>query len=158
MPVFSASCPFITSVALQSVLAPKKPLISRVVGGGFSNVFARPSYQDAIVRRYIDQFTTNLSMTAFNHSGRAYPDVSANGYVPEHLASEANAYPILPISRHNYQVFIDQQLSSVFGTSASTPTWAAMITAVNFKSSGYKIQESAVFGDFHCMSNTANKR
>ena len=50
-------------------------------GGGFSNYIARPSFQDAAVQSYIDNFTGNLSSTAFNRSGRAYPDVAANGYV-----------------------------------------------------------------------------
>ena len=50
-------------------------------GGGFSNYIARPSFQDAAVQNYIDQYTGNLSSTAFNRSGRAYPDVSANGCV-----------------------------------------------------------------------------
>ena len=50
-------------------------------GGGFSNFFARPSFQDAVVQSYINSFTGNLSATAFNRSGRAYPDVSANGSV-----------------------------------------------------------------------------
>ena len=49
-------------------------------GGGFSNALARPSFQDSAVQHYIDNFTGNLSNTAFNRSGRAYPDVSANGY------------------------------------------------------------------------------
>lgn len=50
-------------------------------GGGFSNYFPRPSFQDAAVQSYVDQYTGALSATAFNRSGRAYPDVSANGYV-----------------------------------------------------------------------------
>ena len=48
-------------------------------GGGFSNYFPRPSFQDTVVQNYIDQHTANLSATAFNRSGRAYPDVAANG-------------------------------------------------------------------------------
>ena len=31
----------------------------------------------------------------------------------------------------NYQIFVDQTLYNVFGTSASTPVWASIITAVN---------------------------
>ena len=58
-------------------------------GGGFSNYIGRPSFQDAVVQSYIDGYAGNLSATAFNRSGRAYPDVSANGYVSSvslHLA------------------------------------------------------------------------
>ena len=59
------------------------PSVSFKSGGGFSNVIARPDFQDAVVQSYIDNFTGNLSATAFNRSGRAYPDVSANGYAPD---------------------------------------------------------------------------
>ena len=45
-------------------------------GGGFSNVFPRPSYQDDAVEAYLK--TGKAAPTKyFNTSGRAYPDVSA---------------------------------------------------------------------------------
>ena len=48
-------------------------------GGGFSNVFARPAFQDAHVRAYLDAHTHDLGEGVFNRSSRAYPDISANG-------------------------------------------------------------------------------
>ena len=54
-------------------------------GGGFSNVFARPTWQEQAVEDYL---TTNAGSSLppssrFNMSGRAYPDVTAmsTGYV-----------------------------------------------------------------------------
>lgn len=48
-------------------------------GGGFSNYFSRPAYQDAVVPTYItslgDQFKG-----LYNASGRGYPDISAQGF------------------------------------------------------------------------------
>jgi tripeptidyl-peptidase-1 len=51
-------------------------------GGGFSNNFARPAWQDAAVQNYLDNFVPDYAASVFNRSGRAYPDVAANGYVP----------------------------------------------------------------------------
>ena len=50
-------------------------------GGGFSNFIARPSFQDAAVNNYIRKYTKGLTSANFNMSGRAYPDVAANGCV-----------------------------------------------------------------------------
>ena len=50
-------------------------------GGGFSNYFPRPSWQETVVQNYIDSYTGNLSASVFDRSGRAYPDVSSNGFV-----------------------------------------------------------------------------
>jgi tripeptidyl-peptidase-1 len=48
-------------------------------GGGFSNYFARPSYQDDVVTAYIDALDGQFQ-GLFSASGRAYPDFSAQGY------------------------------------------------------------------------------
>ena len=45
-------------------------------GGGFSNTFPRPSYQNSSVLNYLNSVVTPLT-SYFNVSGRAYPDVSA---------------------------------------------------------------------------------
>jgi tripeptidyl-peptidase I len=46
--------------------------------GGFSNVFARPSYQTKAVNSFLESLGSN-NRGLFNTSGRAYPDVSAAG-------------------------------------------------------------------------------
>ena len=50
-------------------------------GGGFSNAFVRPQFQDAAVAGYLEQFAPPYGPDVFNRSGRAFPDVSASGYV-----------------------------------------------------------------------------
>ena len=49
-------------------------------GGGFSNVFAPPSYQQTAVEDYLTNYPPPYSSSIFNASGRGYPDLSANGY------------------------------------------------------------------------------
>ena len=50
-------------------------------GGGFSNVFAMPSYQQKAVSNYFANFAPPYSGNQFNNSKnvRGFPDVSANG-------------------------------------------------------------------------------
>lgn len=47
-------------------------------GGGFSNIFARPTYQDQAVNTYFTS-TGPPNQGLFNASGRGIPDVSAIG-------------------------------------------------------------------------------
>ncbi|KAH9923425.1 subtilisin-like protein [Epithele typhae] len=123
VPHIGNTCPYVTSVGATQVKAGADPTSSNPEvavnafksGGGFSNFIGRPSFQNTAVQSYINNFTGNLSATAFNRSGRAYPDVSANGL--------------------NYQVIIDQEFWNVFGTSASTPVWASLISASTMRGS-----------------------
>ncbi len=48
-------------------------------GGGFSNYFARPSYQDSVVPDYINNLDGEFG-GLFNTSGRGYPDIAAQGF------------------------------------------------------------------------------
>lgn len=50
-----------------------------VGGGGFSNYFARPSYQDSVVPDYVTSLKGQHE-GLFNVSGRAYPDIAAQGF------------------------------------------------------------------------------
>lgn len=100
-------------------------------GGGFSNYFARPSWQNDTVNQWLAtanlsvlypyyQFSNTTNATqlgagsgggVFNGLGRAYPDVAA-------LAM-------------NITVFQGGNPGLGSGTSASTPIFAAMITRIN---------------------------
>ena len=48
-------------------------------GGGFSNNFAMPSWQQDVVENYLTNYAPAYGPDVFNRSGRAYPDVAANG-------------------------------------------------------------------------------
>ncbi|CAH0517751.1 unnamed protein product [Peronospora belbahrii] len=80
-------------------------------GSGFSSIYPTPEYQLTAVKRYLT--TRNIPTTPgfFNASGRAYPDVSALGA--------------------NFYIHMRGRLSSVSGTSASTPVIGAMVTLWN---------------------------
>ncbi|KAJ7034568.1 subtilisin-like protein [Mycena alexandri] len=112
-----ASCSFVTAVGSTSV-APgastdqvEESTTDFPSGGGFSNNFPRPAWQDAAVQNYLDNFVPDYAPSVFNRSGRAYPDVSANGW-PLVIAEGGG--------------FVHSG-----GTSASAPIFAAVIAAVN---------------------------
>lgn len=49
-------------------------------GGGFSNYFARPSWQNNVTDKYIASLG-GAYKGLYNPNGRGYPDVAAQGYV-----------------------------------------------------------------------------
>jgi len=127
-PSFPSSCPFLTSVGATGMKpgsSVNDPEVAALLtfsdgtvfsgGGGFSNVFELPEYQRSAVKRYS---RTHLNPSPFapgqyNDSGnaRAFPDISANGV--------------------NYVVAVDGNFTLVYGTSASAPVVASIITLIN---------------------------
>lgn len=119
-PSFPGTCPYITSVGATQVLngstvRSPESASSRVIfsGGGFSNVFAMPDYQKTAMAAYYANSPPQYGAERFNNSQkvRGYPDVSANGV--------------------NYVTAVNGKFSLAFGTSASCPTFAAMLNLVN---------------------------
>lgn len=72
-----------------------------------------PDYQASAVSSYLSTYSLPYGAARFNNSGRAraYPDVAANGA--------------------NYLVALDGAFELVYGTSASCPTFASVITLIN---------------------------
>ncbi|KAL4071280.1 peptidase S8/S53 domain-containing protein [Scleroderma yunnanense] len=124
-PTFPAVCPWVTAVGATMVKPnatvfdpqPEKACDQVIYsGGGFSNYFAMPDYQKNAVEGWVQnngQVYVNEYGNAWNSTGksRAYPDISANGA--------------------NYVVAVDGKFQHVFGTSASAPTFGAILTMVN---------------------------
>lgn len=109
---FPASCPWVTAVGATENEGP--PVTGAAFSsGGFSEYFARPSWQDGVVGPYVERVNGNGSEMAglFNAGGRAIPDVSAVGA--------------------GFDIVHTGYASAVLGTSASTPVVAAMIALVN---------------------------
>ncbi|KAI0653154.1 peptidase S8/S53 domain-containing protein [Cubamyces menziesii] len=107
-PNFPASCPFVTTVGGTIHVNPEVAV--DFSGGGFSNYFAQPSYQATAVSTFLQKLgRTNAGL--FNTTGRAYPDVAAQG--------------------ENFQVVVGGRVGSVGGTSASSPTFAGVIALLN---------------------------
>ncbi|ORY80854.1 peptidase S8/S53 domain-containing protein [Protomyces lactucae-debilis] len=107
VPEFPASCPFVTTVGATTKLDEVAAALS---GGGFSNHFERPLYQDEAVQSYLFKLSGKHA-TSFNRSGRAFPDVAAQGV--------------------NYMIYLKGKHAMTSGTSASAPTFAAVIALVN---------------------------
>ncbi|KAL2854044.1 peptidase S8/S53 domain-containing protein [Aspergillus pseudodeflectus] len=131
-PDFPATCPYITAVGATTVPPggddahrPKEIAVRTFgSGGGFSNVFGRPGYQQSTVQKYlrktdldypyyesIDNSSFAENGGIYNRIGRAYPDVSAIG---DNILLFYRGKPLLG-----------------GGTSASAPIFGAILTRIN---------------------------
>ncbi|EXJ54735.1 hypothetical protein A1O7_10076 [Cladophialophora yegresii CBS 114405] len=113
MPVFPASCPYVTTVGGTMNYPEVVAYDSRngfASGSGFSNYFPRPQWQSTAVEEYLDTVGSKFK-GLFNASGRAYPDLAAQGY--------------------RYLVWLNGTIHSVDGTSCSAPTVASIFSLVN---------------------------
>ncbi|KAI5299793.1 hypothetical protein KEM55_001732 [Ascosphaera atra] len=130
-PVFPASCPYVTAVGGTGLPSGAKAEPGNEIastqfpsGGGFSNTFPRPSWQNSAVLNYFDKHdpgyeyylsTGNVSLDSvsgmYNRIGRAYPDISA-------LSQK------LPI-------ILNGKPSMQMGTSGATPYIASIINMIN---------------------------
>ena len=114
LPTFPNTCPYVTSVGGTKNVEPEVAALNTdngyASGGGFSNYFPRPRYQDAVVPAYIQSLGSQFS-GLYNPAGRGYPDISAQG---QHFAT----------IWHGFLQVLD-------GTSAACPTAAGVLTLVN---------------------------
>ncbi|KIM58781.1 hypothetical protein SCLCIDRAFT_1218330 [Scleroderma citrinum Foug A] len=108
IPTFPASCPYVTTVGGTRNVPETAASFS---GGGFSNYFDRPSYQEEAVSRYLSQLPPGTYEGLYNSKGRAYPDVSAQSMF--------------------FTIVYMGMSGSVKGTSAASPTFASIIAMVN---------------------------
>ncbi|KAE9388974.1 family S53 protease-like protein [Gymnopus androsaceus JB14] len=101
MPVFPGTCPFVTAVGSTQGFGPEKAI--NFTGGGFSNFFP-------LLASFLKTIPSDFAGT-FNKSGRAYPDASVQGW--------------------NFEIVSGGEVGLVGGTSASSPTFAAIIALIN---------------------------
>ena len=76
LPIFPASCPYVTSIGGTVGIKPE-----RAVGfssGGFSDRWPRPAYQQAAVKGYLDKLGSKWD-GLYNPQGRGFPDIAAQG-------------------------------------------------------------------------------
>lgn len=109
-PSFPGGCPWVTSVGATQILNGSsvndpESACEQVIfsGGGFSNVFTMPDYQQDAVQTYFDKHNPPYGADRYNNSGtaRGFPDVSANGA--------------------NYVTAVDGKFSLSYGTSGESP-------------------------------------
>ena len=120
-PSFPASSPYV--VAVGGTMGPNEGSPESVCssrdggvitsGGGFSTYYPRPTYQDTVIPDYLSLVSgsTTDPTSGYNPSGRGYPDISML----------ATYYPVVIAGR----------TLTLFGTSASSPVFAAMISLIN---------------------------
>jgi tripeptidyl-peptidase-1 len=131
IPVFPASCPYVTAVGGTSGPESNNPEISCTSkyisadeyvaitsGGGFSSYYDAPDFQKPFIKTYFStvdgtykQPSPSTGNFTYNSSRRGYPDVA--------------------LMANRYAVAIDGELRSVSGTSASAPVFAGMLSLVN---------------------------
>lgn len=127
--MFPASSPYVTSVGATSIdttlsggVTKDGKFPERVTstgdddalitsGGGFSELFAMPEYQQRAVEPYLAFAAASGLVPLFNALGRAYPDVAAVG--------------------HAFPVIVNGELTPTDGTSVSAPLLASMVVLLN---------------------------
>ncbi|KAJ3572260.1 hypothetical protein NP233_g3200 [Leucocoprinus birnbaumii] len=110
IPSFPASCPFVTTVG-GTAFIPEVAVSRFFSGGGFSDYFSRPPYQDKVVSKYLKALPKGTYAGLFNPNGRAYPDVSALS--------------------DRYRIWLSGRPVLIGGTSASSPAFAGFVALLN---------------------------
>ncbi|KAF8263391.1 peptidase S8/S53 domain-containing protein [Lactarius quietus] len=112
LPVFPATCPFVTSVGgTQGGRSDWDPEIaSSLSSGGFSTYFPRPPYQAHVMPTFFENFGDKYS-NYYNAQGRGFPDISAQAAT--------------------FGMVLRGQFGTMTGTSGSAPTVAAIISLLN---------------------------
>lgn len=122
-PDFPATCPYLTTVGATLLTGQaskdQETAVTRFgSGGGFSNIYPTPDYQQAAVANYFATTPTYPYYTygaygngRYNRTGRGYPDVSAVG--------------------DNIVIFNKGAPTLIGGTSASCPVFASILTRIN---------------------------
>jgi len=113
---FPPTCPYVTAVGATTNFNPEVAAFDAdngfSSGGGFSNYFPRPAYQERAVTAYLANLNSSYAYPGlYNSSGRAYPDIAAQG---ERFVTVWYGEDVL-----------------VDGTSASTPCASGVLALVN---------------------------
>jgi tripeptidyl-peptidase-1 len=115
-PSFPATCPYVTTIGATRFLTgnsgPEGAVAAFKSGGGFSQFFPTAPYQTSAVSAYLSSGVKMPQSCAFNASGRATPDAGALGDI-------------------HFQVVNGGSVIPVGGTSASTPSFSAVMSLLN---------------------------
>lgn len=93
-------------------------------GGGFSNYFATPSWQQSHVDKYFEE--VELNFTGYVSAGDNFSDVGDGVY---HLGGRG--YPDVGAIGDYFVLFTEGVWATIGGTSLSSPVWGAVLTLVN---------------------------
>jgi len=109
IPTFPAASPYVTAVGGTRDSGPE--VAASFSGGGFSNLWARPSYQTSVVPNYFKVATGLPDPSRYNQTGAGFPDVSAQGV--------------------DFIILYHGASLGVSGTSCSSPTFAGIVGLLN---------------------------
>ncbi|KZP15649.1 family S53 protease-like protein [Athelia psychrophila] len=107
VPTFPSTCPYVTSVGGTTGTPETAAGLS---GGGFSTIFAVPSYQTDVVASYVSGLGSTYS-GLYNATGRGFPDIAAFA--------------------ESVEIFNSGTAELVAGTSCATPIFASTIALLN---------------------------
>ncbi|KAH9174164.1 subtilisin-like protein [Lactarius sanguifluus] len=107
-PVFPATCPYVTAVGGTTSFTPE--VAADLSGGGFSEYFLRPEYQQRAVSTFLNNLGQQYS-GLYNSSGRGIPDIAAQAIA-------------IPFFYKGEEIFAE-------GTSSSAPIVAGIISLLN---------------------------
>ncbi|KAF8262584.1 subtilisin-like protein [Lactarius quietus] len=108
IPAFPATCPWVTAVGGTTYSLPE--WAAAFSGGGFSDYFERPIYQQQAADSFFEALGTNYQ-GLYNVSGRGIPDVAAQST--------------------GFRVFLNGIEGPDAGTSGATPIFAGIISLLN---------------------------
>lgn len=114
-PDWPASSAYVTAVGgtkFSGLFETGHEVVNGLSGGGFSNVYGRPSYQAGAVAHYLSTEAKLPPSSKYNSTARGYPDVSA-------LSA-------------GFVIVMDRvPMPGVAGTSCASPTFSAIIALLN---------------------------
>ncbi|KAH9064053.1 subtilisin-like protein [Lactarius vividus] len=108
LPVFPATCPWVTSVGGTTGHDPE--VAASISGGGFSIYFLRQTYQTDAIYTFLQNLGDKHS-GLYNPLGRGYPDISSQAV--------------------KFFMVLGGQIGHTSGTSGSAPTVAGIISLLN---------------------------
>ncbi|KAI9451473.1 subtilisin-like protein [Lactarius psammicola] len=108
IPIFPASCPWVTSVGATKGFVPEVAM--DISGGGFSHHFPRPVYQDRAVTTFLEDLGLEHA-GLYNSRGRGIPDIAAQG--------------------DRFMLVLANEYYRASGTSCATPAVAGIVSLLN---------------------------
>lgn len=109
IPTFPAASPWVTAVGGTTGSGPETA--AGLSSGGFSNYWARPSYQKSAVEGYLSSAPNLPEKNRFNQTGAGFPDIAAQA--------------------EDYMIVYGGSGTPVSGTSCSSPTVTGIFSLVN---------------------------
>ncbi|KAI0472986.1 peptidase S8/S53 domain-containing protein [Xylariaceae sp. FL0804] len=132
-PDFPGGCPWVTMVGGTTGTTSEEAWTDG--GGGFSNYFGRPSWQDDVVSDWLSS-NKDGNTAYYNSSGRAYPDVAA--------------------AATNFEIVYGGATEAVAGTSCAAPTFSSVIQLVNSQRLDAGLSALGFLNPFLYTSNALN--